>query len=260
MAWVGPATAQSLVYAPPQGVPFSYRTDNTLTVDQTVLGRRNHYTLTSTGVVRLTLLNPAPRLLWRLGYDELNLRVVGPFPTPRVERLRGTVVTLATTPRGDVLDAFTSGIVSPGLEGRYVERAAAAFLPRLPEVRPAPGTQWTDTLAVTEVVSGLTARVETIITYTIADTSALAGRPVVPVSYEGRIAVTGEGTIEGSRVSLSGGGTLDGHYLYDPAERIFNLHVQEQILESTLTIVGPSRTSLTIPSRQVLRARAERLF
>ena len=227
---------------------------------QSLLGRRNHYTLSSSSGVRLTLLNPGPRLLWRLGYDELSLRVAGPFPAPRVERLRGTVVTLATTPQGRVLDALTSGVVTPGLGGKYVERAAASFLPQLPEGRVAPGSRWTDTLTMTEVLRGVTAEVQTVVTYTIADTSALAGRPVVPVTYEGRIAVRGSGTIEGSRVSLSGTGTLDGHYLFDPADRVFALHVQEQVLDSSLTIEGPGRTAVAIPSRQVLRARADRIF
>jgi hypothetical protein len=249
-----------LVYAPPQGASFRYRTDNTLTVTQSVLGRRNHYTLSSTSVVRLTLLNPGPRLLWRLGFDELGLRVTGAFPTPRVERLRGTVVTLATTPGGLVLDAITSGIGSPGIGGQYVERAAESFLPRLPEGPARPGATWSDTLTVTEVLRGVTARVTTVLTYSVADTSAIAARPVVPVTYEGRITVTGAGTIQGSRVSLSGSGTVDGHYLYDPTDRVFDLHVQEQVLDSMLTIGGPSRVAVEIPSRQVLRARAERLF
>jgi hypothetical protein len=199
-------------------------------------------------------------MLWRLGYEELGLRVSGPFPSPRVERLRGTVVTLATTAQGAVLGALAGGVVSPGLGSLYLERAAEAFFPRLPSGRVTPGRRWTDTLAMTEVLRGVTARIQTIVTYTIADTSAIAGRPVVPVTYVGRTVVTGAGTIEGSRVSLSGAGTLDGHYLYDPGERIFDLHVQEHVLDSTLTIAGPQRTTLTIPSRQVLRARAERLF
>lgn len=231
-----------------------------MSVTQSVLGRRNHYTLSSTSIVHVTLLTPRPRMLWRLGYEELGLRVTGPFPSPRVERLRGTVVTLATTPRGEVLDALAGGVVSPGLGSQYLERAASAFFPRLPSGLVTPGARWTDTLAMTEVLRGVTARIETIVTYTIADTSAIAARPVLPVTYVGRISVTGSGTIEGSRVSLSGSGTVDGHYLYDPGDRIFDLHVQEHVLDSTLSIGAPQRATVTIPSRQVLRARAERLF
>ena len=260
VGWAVPTAAQSLVYAPPQGVPFRYRTDNTLTVTQSLLGRRNHYTLSSTSVVRLTLLNPGSRLLWRLGFDELGMRVTGAFPTPRVERLRGTVVTLATTPRGTVLDAITSGIGSPGVGGQYVERAAAGFLPHLPEGPSLPRTSWSETQTVTEVLRGVTSQITTVVTYSVADTSAIAARPVIPVTYVGRITVTGAGTIQGSRVVLSGSGTVDGHYLYDPRDRVFNLHVQEQVLDSMLTIGGPSRVAVEIPSRQVLRARAERLF
>ena len=227
---------------------------------QNVLGRRNHYTLSSASVVRLTLLTATPRLLWRLGFEELGLRVTGAFPTPRAERLRGTVVTLATTPQGEVLETLTSGVGSPGIGERYIERAAGAFLPRLPAGNSRPGTTWSDTLVVAEVLRGVTARVTTIVTYTISDTSAIAARSVIPVTYAGRISVSGAGTIEGSPVSLRGSGTLDGHYLYDPEDGVFDLHVQEQVLDSTLTIGGPSRSSIEIPSRQVLRARAERVF
>lgn len=205
-------------------------------------------------------MNPGPRLLWRLGYDELNLRVEGAFPTPRVEGLRGTVVTLATTPQGVVLDALASGVVSPGIGTQYVERAAAAFLPRLPERTATPGAAWTDTLLVTEVLQGVTAEVRTILRYTIADTSALAGRPVVPVEYTGTISVTGSGLVEGSRIEVNGSGRVSGHYLFDPADRVFDLHEQEQVLESTLTLMSPDQKTVGIPSRQVLQARSERLF
>lgn len=256
-----PGTAQtSLSYAPPQGETFRYETRNTLSVRQTVLERENRYTLESSGNVRLTLLSPAPRLLWRLGYDDLSLRVQGTFPTPRSEGLRGTVVTLATTPQGVVLDAIASGVVTPGLGSQYVERAAAAFLPHLPTGSAVPGTAWTDTLTVTEVLQGVTAEVRTVVRFAVSDTAALAGRPMVPVEYSGRIRVAGSGTVEGSRVSLEGEGRVTGHYLFDPADRLFALHEQEQVLDSTLVLTGPDLEVVEIPSRQVLTARAERRY
>ena len=123
-----------------------------------------------------------------------------------------------------------------------------------------PGGVWVDTLLVTEVLQGVTAEVTTIVRYTIADTSAIAGRPVVPVEYTGTIAVTGAGLIEGSRVEVRGSGRVNGHFLYDPADRVFDLHEQEQVLESTLTLMSPDQRTVGIPSRQVLSARSERLF
>ncbi len=249
--------AQTLTYAPEPGVTFRYRTSNTLTVSQRVLNRDNHYTLRSTGILGLTLLSVGPRLAWRLGFQEISLEIEGAFPTPRVDQLRGTVVTVTTTPQGVVLDALSSGVVPPGIGSQYMERAAAAFFPRLPEGQ---GSTWTDTLTVIEVLQGVTTEVETTVVYSIADTSAVAGRSVVPVEYEGRIELTGAGTVGGSRVSLEGGGSVVGHYLFDPADRIFDLHEQEQVVESTLILEGADRGSVAIPSRQVLRARAERLF
>ncbi|MGH7550772.1 MAG: hypothetical protein ACREMD_08490 [Gemmatimonadota bacterium] len=258
-AWSVPVAAQSLVYAPSQGTSFRFRTDNELQVSQRILGRDNLYELHVGGIVRLTLLDPAPRLLWRLSFDELSMSIEGPFPTPRTEELRGTIVTLTTNARGVVLEAVASGVVQPGIGARYVERAAAAFLPHLPSADE-PVSAWTDTLTVTEVLQGVTTQIETVVHYTIADTSAVAGRPVVPVEYAGTIMVQGMGTLGGSAVSLIGQGTVNGHYLYDPADRIFDLHEQEQILESTLTLDSPQGRPVAIPSRQVLRAHAERLF
>lgn len=260
LAVAAPAAAQVMVYAPEPGTSALYRTRNLLTVSQTILERDNHYAMESSGVVRLTLLDGGPRMLWRLGYDELALRIEGAFPTPRAEALRGTVVTLATTPQGQVLDALASGVVTAGIGAQYVERAAAAFLPHLPGGRVARGASWTDTLSVTEILQGVTAEVRTIVTFTVQDTTAWAGRSVVPVDYRGRIEVDGAGTIEGSRVTLSGAGELEGHYLYDPGERLFALHEQEQSLDSTLTVSESSGGPIEIPSRQVLRARAERLY
>ena len=254
-----PVVAQSLVYAPSQGTSFRFRTDNELQVSQRILGRDNLYRLHAGGVVRLTLLNPGPRLLWRLGFDELSLSIDGPFPTPRTEELRGTVVNLTTNGRGVVLEAVASGVVPPGLGARYVERAATAFLPHLPSADEAVSA-WTDTLTVTEVLQGVTTQIETVIHYTVADTSAIAGRAVVPVEYVGEIVVQGMGTLGGSAVSLTGQGTVNGHYLYNPVDRIFDLHEQEQILESTLTLDPAEGRPVGIPSRQVLRAHAERLY
>ena len=257
--WSAPVAAQSLHYGPLQGTSFRFRTDNELQVSQRILGRDNLYALRAGGVVRLTLLKPGPRLLWRLGFDELSMTIEGPFPTPRMEELRGTVVTLTTNSRGVVLEAVASGIVPPGLGARYVERAATAFLPHLPSADE-PVTAWTDTLTVTEVLQGVTTEIETVVRYTVADTSAVAGRPVVPVEYAGTIEVQGMGTLGGSSVSLTGAGTVSGHYLYDPTDRIFDLHEQEQVLESTLTLDSPQGGPVAIPSRQVLRAHAERLY
>lgn len=259
-ALVPSATAQSMVYDPSEGEAFRYRTENTLAVTQRVLERENHYTLESEGNVRLTLLSPGPRQVWRLAYDDLTLRIQGTFPTPRTEGLRGTVVTLETTPRGVVLDAIASGIVTPGVGGQYVERAAAAFLPHLPSGAAPPGATWTDTLMVTEVLQGVTAEVRTAVTFTVSDTAAVAGRPVVPVEYRGDIEVSGSGTVEGSRVVLEGSGEVSGSYLFDPADGLFVLHEQDQTLVSTLTLVGPDRERVEIPSRQVLSARAERRY
>lgn len=258
-AWSAPVAAQSLLYAPAQGTAFRFRTNNELQVSQRILGRDNLYTLQAGGIIHLTLLDPGPRLVWRLGFDELSMTIAGPFPTPRTEELRGTVVTLTTNARGVVLEAVASGVVPPGIGARYVERAATAFLPQLPSAGQ-PVSAWTDTLTVTEVLQGVTTQIETVIHYTVSDTSALAGRPVVPVEYAGTIVVEGMGTLGGSAVSLTGEGTVSGHYLYDPADRIFDLHEQEQILESTLTLDSPQGRPVAIPSRQVVRAHAERLF
>jgi len=249
-----------LTYGPPADSAFRYRTTNTLAVTQEVLGAQNHTTLRSSSVARLTLVDPGNPRIWRLGYEELRLRIEGAFPEPRTESLREAIVTITTTPRGVVLDATASGIVPPGLGTQYVERAATSFFPHLPAGPALPNAQWTDTLLMTEVLQGVTAEIETVVTYTIADTSAIAARPVVPVEYAGRITVSGSGTIEGTRIGLEGRGTLEGHYLYDPGDRIFTLHEQEQVLESTLTLEDPGQRPVEVPSRQVLRTRAERLF
>ena len=72
--------------------------------------------------------------------------------------------------------------------------------------------------------------------------------------------MTGSGVIEGSRVEVEGSGRVSGHYLFDPADRVFDLHEQEQVLESTLILTSPDQRAVGIPSRQVLQARSERLF
>jgi hypothetical protein len=261
--WVGgvqSGSGQSLVYDPDRGEPFRYRTTNTLTVSQQILQRDTHYRVSSDGVVRLTLMDPGARMLWRLGFETLDLNIEGALPTPRREVLRGTVITLSTTPSGVVLDARASGVVPPGIGVRYLERSAQAFFPQLPEKGATAGVSWSDTLTVTEVLQGVTTEIEMILTYAIADTSALAGRPVIPIDYSGEITVRGMGTISGSSVAVSGRGEITGNYLFDPEDRVFSLHERRQELDSTLSLTGPNNETVEIPSRQVLEARAVRLF
>jgi hypothetical protein len=253
-------SGQSLTYDPDRGESFRYRTTNTLTVSQQILQRDTHYKLSSDGVVRLTLMDFGARMLWRLGFESLDLNIEGAFPTPRRETLRGTVITLSTTPSGVVLDARASGVVPPGIGVRYLERSASAFLPQLPQEGATAGVSWSDTLMVTEVLRGVTTEIEMILTYVIADTSALAGRPVIPVDYSGEITVRGMGTISGSSVAVSGHGEITGNYLFDPQDQVFNLHERRQELESILSLTGPNNETVEIPSRQVLEARAVRLF
>lgn len=258
LAGAVPAASQEMAYSPTG--PALFRTRTTLAMSQGVLGRQNHFVLESTGRARLTLLAAGERMVWRVEYDPLELSMEGFQPGGRTEELHGAVVMLATTPTGDVLDALASGVVTPGIGSRYVERAAAALLPRLPGRPVAPGGTWTDTLRTTEVLQGVVAEVVTLVVYSVADTAAWAGRAVVPVEYRGTIGIEGTGRIDRSRVTLSGDGRLSGHYLYDPAERLFVLHEQEQALDSTLTFQGLERGTVVVPSRQVLKARAERLF
>lgn len=253
-----PASAQSLTYHPERGQPYRYRTTNRLSVSQTILDREQHYTLSSNGTVLLTLLDPGPRLLWRLGFEELDLAIEGAFPTPRRDALRGTVVTVSTTPTGVVLDARASGIVPPGFGVRYLERAASSFLPQLPDGSGGVNGVWSDTLTVTEVLRGVTTEIEMVVNYAVSDTAALAGGPVVPVEYTGTLLVRGTGTISGARVSVTGEGEVTGNFLYDPADGIFRLHERRQLLESTLTLQGPDGGLAEIPSRQILESRAER--
>jgi hypothetical protein len=254
------ASGQSLVYNPDRGESFRYRSTNTLTVSQRILERDTNYRVSSDGVVRLTLMDPGARMLWRLGFESLDLNIEGAFPTPRREALRGTVITLSTTPSGVVLEARASGVVPPGIGTRYLERSAQAFFPQLPEGGATVGVSWSDTLTVTEVLRGVTTEIEMVLTYAVADTSALAGRPVIPIDYSGDIVVRGVGTISGSSVALTGRGEITGNYLFDPQDQVFNLHERRQDLKSTLILTGPDNETVEIPSRQLLEARAVRLF
>ena len=86
------------------------------------------------------------------------------------------------------------------------------------------------------------------------------GRREMSLIVEGMSCGACAGLIEGSRVEVRGSGRVNGHFLYDPADRVFDLHEQEQVLESTLTLMSPDQRTVGIPSRQVLSARSERLF
>lgn len=255
-----PAAGQGMIYAPEPGSRAVYRIQAALRVTQRVLGQDNHFDLESDGRASLILVDRGERVLWRLEYDPLTIRIEGVDPSPRTEELRGTVVIVATTPRGVVLDALASGVVPSGLGAQYIERAATVVLPHLPGGGAAPGSTWVDTLRTTEIVQGVTAEVRTVVAFAVSDTSAWAGRAMVPVTYRGTIEIAGTGTMDRSRVTLEGAGSMEGHYLYDPRQRLFALHVQEQALDSTLTFLDLARGPLVVPSRQVLRARAERLY
>ena len=134
-------------------------------------------------------------------------------------------------------------VSAPSLEGsaaQMVSPAAVAndFFPRLPGSAPTAGMTWTDTIAY-EADEGVGSTVSrSILTYTVAGDTAVAGRTLLRVDLVGETSQTSEGVTSGMAFVQSASGEVSGYFLWDLAAGLMHSQVTETDLVGTMDVAA----------------------
>jgi len=132
-------------------------------------------------------------------------------------------------------------VSAPTLKGNAANMMASSetvhgFFPRLPGTPPTAGMTWTDTIAfeADEAAGPIVAR--TIMTYTVAGDTVVAGRTLLKVDMAGDASHTQEGVTSGMSFVQDMAGTLRGYFLWDMGAGMLHSQVTFSELTGTMDV------------------------
>jgi hypothetical protein len=144
-----------------------------------------------------------------------------------------------------VFDLDSRGVAqvvsAPSLKANVAQMVSPAalangFFPRLPGGAPTPGMTWTDTIAF-EADEGVGSTISrSIVTYTVAGDTAVAGQTLLKVDMEGEMSQTAEGVTSGMSFVQDAAGSFSGYFLWDLAGGIMHSQMSESELVGTMDV------------------------
>ncbi len=253
------AVAPTLAYAVPAVNPATYSVADTTTV--AVRGGRGRSLDTSLGLAARAVIG-------------MHTDSAGMLASIRLEAVDGTFQA-----GGAVASQVDSSSVSSGSallrmgptgpdSTRYLPNLATAlsrfiggesfyyhFFARLPGGTAAPGTVWTDTLALTDAGGGVESRTETIISASFLGDTIINGRTLRVIASRFTSSVVLSGIVDGMEVSQRLVGTGEATTLWDDAASL--MFSREETITSTGTMDLPAAGLRAVPvearTRRVVR-------
>lgn len=171
---------------------------------------------------------------WR----ELDASMSSPMTPPQrvaAEDIDGPLVfTLGR--RGEA--AMVSAPEIPMQAGQLVSptQTAMAFFPRLPGTPPTAGMTWTDTIRYETDEGGVKQKIRTLVNYTVAGDTTVAGRTLLKVDMDGTQSVQAEGRQQGMRIYQDMNGSVGGFFLWDLATGIMEYQFGEVDMSGTMDL------------------------
>lgn len=231
----GPAT---LDFQVPSQAQMSYTQSDTAVVSVDAGGQMIDVNMVSNALLDMSFA-PAERgvrvtATWR----ELEASVSNPMGAPErfgVDDVEGPLVfdldrrgaaQVVTTP---TLDGNAAQMVSP-------HAVAHSFFPRLPGGAPTPGMSWTDTIAYEAEEEAGSTMTRSIVTYTVAGDSTVAGRTFLKVNLSGESSQMVEGVMSGMGFIQDAAGGLRGWFLWDLAAGAMHSQVVETDMQGTMDV------------------------
>lgn len=210
---VRPALAQLLRYDGRAGESRTYARTQTDHVVQTVNGAEQTLDLKSYWRFSTTVREAgADALTLAVVHDSIAISGIPADSPPDFSSLYGRPVTVVIGRRGEVRSVTPPAGVER-IERLDLDTTYRTFFPTLPPEPAAPGAAWADTLLLDTSQNGLDIRVERINRYRVA--SADPGGPL-DVDYTVSLQLEGGGRQQDAEVSLTGSGTGEGRFRFDP--------------------------------------------
>jgi len=149
------------------------------------------------------------------------------------ERGRGTLVTIPEV-KGDA-----EALVTPA-------SFAHEFFPRLPGTSVTAGDVWTDTISYEVEAAGGTSETLSVLTYTVAGDTVVAGTTLLHVTYEGNTDVVSQVMNEGMEMIQAASGSVTGMFLWDPARSLMVFTESSADLDGSVEIPAAGMASMPL--------------
>ena len=255
------AAAQPFAYKP--GAQH-YRLDQTVATEQTVQGMAQSSTSSTAQFISMELAPGAQGLGVTFVIDSvLVLPADSGAPASPMQAqvqmqaqdaakaLKGRRLTGTVTPLGRVQTLAVADTVVPNAQ--QLANGFKAFLVPFPSASVKAGLTWTDTTTNEfKNMSGIDGTTKSVVTYTVVGDTTVAGQKAWKVEQKGTLTMTGAGAAQGTDVSLSGDGTVQGTvvvgqngvYLGGDVEQTQSLKVEVPAASMTIPITNNVTTKI----------------
>jgi len=242
----------------------AYRLDQTVATEQTVQGMAQSSTSSTAQFISMELAPGAQGLGLTFVIDSVvvlpgdSAAAASPMQA-QVQRqaedaakaLKGRRLSGTVTPLGRVQTLAVADTVVPNAQ--QLANGFKAFLVPFPSASVKAGLTWTDTTTNEfKNMSGIDGTTKSIVTYTVVGDTTVGGQKAWKVEQKGTLTMTGAGAAQGTDVSLSGDGTVQGTvvvgqngvYLGGDVEQTQSLKVEVPAASMTIPITNNVTTKI----------------
>lgn len=125
------------------------------------------------------------------------------------------------------------------------------LFPRLPDRAVSMGDSWTDTISVNEDVEGVASETTTVVTYTVAGDTVVAGQSLMKLNTISEVEASVNGSMQGMAMTQNMSGSASGWVLWDAAASLVHSAFSVADMAGIMTVDAPGAPdmSLTISSK-----------
>jgi hypothetical protein len=254
----GTTSPPTLTYQVPDAAPVAYVQADTAVMSIDAGGQMFDVNVVSQAVMDMEFAPVEAGVRVTATWTELDAYVSNPMGAPErisVDDVDGPLV----------FDLDSRGVASvvsaPTLTGSATQMVSPAsvangFFPRLPGSAPTPGMTWTDTISF-EAEEGVGSTVSrSIVTYTVAGDTVVAGTTLLKVDMSGETSETVEGVTSGMAFIQNSSGEVGGHFLWDLTAGMMHSQVTESDLVGTMDVEA-APFPLDVAIRAISRVRLQ---
>jgi hypothetical protein len=236
----GPSGPPTLGYAVPGGAEATYLVGDTLTIGLLVPGQAMEIAARSAATYALRYGSAPSGVRVTATVTELTADVAMPTADPVTmdeSALEGDFV-FELDERGRVTSMSSPRATQIGAQVFGAPVVAHALFPRLPGRPVTVGESWVDSVTYRETGDAGETEYTSSLTYTVVGDSAVAGRVLVDVTFEGTAAVSQDLTVEGATINQAFDVEVDGRLLWDRQARL--------LYRSEATLEGPGSVNVAL--------------
>lgn len=178
---------------------------------------------------------------------------MAPTQTATTDAIDGPLV-FSLDRRGEVTVVSSPEVDPEAARFLSPETTAATLFPRLPGRAVELGDTWTDTVAVDATQPGTSVTGASIVTYTVAGDTLVAGHRLLKVTLVAADHRVVTGTQQGMEINQSLDGSSEGWFLWDTARGLLQESIYDSDLTGTMEVdVAPFPMSIRVRSRRDVR-------